>query len=169
MRLISESEYSTIYLFFDMVDITLTVDKEEVYEEVSRTTSYTGAKLEDTGDAGAYERIFTVDEDKIVLNRFWEECKSVACNSLKRFLSAEREFNGVFSMDLELSNSFDRILSDSMQQSLFSFFVTGITARWFVFTNKAEAPGYFTQADTYLEDVLRKVFSKMKPIRPHYD
>lgn len=30
-----------------MIDIILTVNKEKVYEEVAKTTSYTGAKMDD--------------------------------------------------------------------------------------------------------------------------
>lgn len=153
-----------------MVDITLTVDKEEVYEEVSRTTSYTGAKLEDTGDAGAYERIFTVDEDKIVLNRFWEECKNMVCNSLKKVLVSEEETEeGAYVLTLGLSSAFDESLTESMQRSLFSFFVMNITAKWYTFANKSEATGYATEAATYIEDIMRKAFYKKRPTRPTYD
>lgn len=153
-----------------MVDITLTVDKEEVYEEVSRTTSYTGAKLEDTGDAGAYERIFTVDEDKIVLNRFWEECKNMVCNSFKKVLVSEEETEeGAYVLTLGLSSAFDESLTESMQRSLFSFFVMNITAKWYTFANKSEATVYATEAATYIEDIMRKAFYKKRPTRPTYD
>jgi hypothetical protein len=50
-----------------MIDIILTVNKEKVYEEVAKTTSYTGAKMD---DELAYDRIFTTDEDKSMLERF---------------------------------------------------------------------------------------------------
>ena len=50
-----------------MTDIALTVNKESVYEEVAQTTSYTGAKM---NDELAYNRIFTTDEDKSMLERF---------------------------------------------------------------------------------------------------
>ena len=38
----------------------LSVKKEDVYNEVAKTTSYTGAKMDD--DA-AYDRIFTTEDD----------------------------------------------------------------------------------------------------------
>lgn len=72
-----------------MTDIALTVNKESVYEEVAQTTSYTGAKMK---DELAYNRIFTTDEDKSMLERFWNESKNTACNSLKKyFLTKSRE------------------------------------------------------------------------------
>jgi len=149
-----------------MIDITLTISKDKVYEEVSRTTSYTGAKMD---DEHAYDRIFTTDEDKSMLERFWNECRNTVCNSMKKVLTSESETDGVFSLALELSNSFDEALTESMQRSLFSFFVMNITAKWYTFTNKEEATGYATEAATYLEDIMRKAYFKKRPVRPIYD
>lgn len=138
-----------------MTDIVLTVNKESVYEEVAQTTSYTGAKMD---DELAYNRIFTTDEDKSMLERFWSESKNTVCNSLKKTLLNEVEEAGVYQLSLGVSSSFDKALTESMQRSLFSFFVMNITAKWYTFTNKEEATGYATEAATYMEDIMRKVF-----------
>lgn len=149
-----------------MIDIALTVNKEKVYAEVAQTTSYTGAKMD---DELAYDRIFTTDEDKSMLERFWSESKNTVCNSLKKTLQGEVEADGEYILSLGLSNSFDEALTESMERSLFSFFVMNITAKWYTFTNKEEAAGYATEAATYMEDIMRKAFFKKKPIRPTYE
>ena len=128
-----------------MIEVTLTIDKESVYEEVAQTTSYTGAKMD---DEDAYERIFTTDDDKSMLERFWNESKNTIANSLKRILLNEQETDGTYSLQLGLSSSFDEALTDSMRRSLFSFFVMNITAKWYTFTNKQEATGYASEAAT---------------------
>ena len=148
------------------MEINLKVSKEAVYEEVSQTTSYTGAKMD---DEHAYERIFTTDEDKTMLERFWSECKNTLCNSLKKVLVGEDETDGEWVLTLGVSTAFDENLTASMERSLFSFFVMNITAKWYTFTNKAEATGYATEAATYIEDIMRKAFFKKKPTRPTYD
>ena len=130
-----------------MADIVLTVNKEKVYEEVAQTTSYTGAKMD---DEHAYERIFTTDEDKSMLERFWNESKNTVCNSLKKILLSEIEASGEYQLSLGVSSSFDEALTESMNRSLFSFFVMSITAKWYTFTNKEEATGYATEAAIYL-------------------
>ena len=127
------------------------VGKNEVYQEVAKTTSYTGAKMDN--DEDAYDRIFTTDEDRTMLERFWNESKNMIAGSLKKLLSSEREEN----------------LKESMQRSLFSFFVMNITSKWYIFTNKNEAEGYATSAATDMEDVMRKAYYKKKPVRPTYD
>lgn len=149
-----------------MIEVTLTIDKESVYEEVAQTTSYTGAKMD---DEDAYERIFTTDDDKSMLERFWSESKNTIANSLKRILLNEQEADGTYSLLLGLSSSFDEALTDSMQRSLFSFFVMNITAKWYTFTNKQEATGYASEAATYIDDIMRKAFFKKKPTRPTYN
>ncbi len=149
-----------------MIDITFTIDKKSVYEEVAQTTSYTGAKMD---DENAYDRIFTTDEDQSMLERFWSESKNTVCNTTKKLLTSESETDGVFTLALQLSASFDEALTESMQRSLFSFFVMNITAKWYTFTNKQEATGYATEAATYLEDIMRKAYFKKKPIRPTYN
>ncbi len=149
-----------------MIEISLTIVKEEVYEEVAKTTSYTGAKME---DEHAYDRIFTTDEDKSMLERFWSEAKNTVAGSLKKVLSSEEERDGSYILTLNLSSSFDEALAESMERSLFSFFVMSITAKWYTFTNKGEAAGYATDAAAYLDDISRKAFYKKKPIRPIYN
>lgn len=145
---------------------TLRVNKDMVYEEVAQTTSYTGAKMD---DVTAYERIFTTDEDKAMLERFWNESKNAIAGSLKKFLESETEMDGTYMLTLELSASFDDSLLESMERSLFSFFVMNITAKWYTFTNKNEATDYATGAATNLEDIMRKAFFKKKPRRPTYN
>lgn len=149
-----------------MKEVILSVNKEAVYEEVAKTTEYTGAKMD---DEHAYEVISTTDEDKAMLERFWNECKNMICNSLKKVLVSETEVEGTYSVQLGLSTAFDESLTESMQRSLFSFFVMNITAKWYTFANKSEATGYATEAATYIEDIQRKAFFKKKPTRPTYD
>lgn len=148
------------------MDITLSINKEDVYNEVAKTTEYTGAKMD---DERAYETISTTEEDKTMLERFWNECKNMVCNSLKRVLASEDEDNGVYELKLKLSAAFDESLTESMQRSLFSFFVMNITAKWYTFANKGEATGYAAEAATYIEDIMRKALYKKHPTRPTYD
>lgn len=149
------------------MEITLKVSKEAVYEEVAKTTEYTGAKMD---DEHAYEVISTTDEDKTMLERFWSECKNMVCNSMKKVLVSESEAeDGEYSLVLRLSTAFDENLTESMQRSLFSFFVMNITAKWYTFANKSEATGYATEAATYIEDIMRKAFYKKRPERPTYN
>ena len=66
------------------MNITLLVTKINVYDEVSKTSSYTGAKMDDNGSG--YMRIFTIDEDRVVLERFWNEACNKVVDLVKPFI-----------------------------------------------------------------------------------
>ena len=145
---------------------TLSVNKGNVYEEVAKTTSYTGAKMD---DQSAYDRIFTTEEDKAMLERFWDESKNSIAGSLKKFLTDEQETDGSYTLTLGLSASFDESLLESMGRSLFSYFVMNITAKWYTLANKQEAADYAAAAASNVDDIMRKAFFKKKPKRPTYN
>lgn len=149
------------------MEITLTVNQQDVLKEVAQTTSYTGAKMDD--DANAYERISTVDEDQSELLRFWDESRAEVAQTFIRMISSERMDDGVYHLTLNVSTSFDDALLPSMQLGLFSFFVQSIAAKWYVFTNKKEASGFANVGKGILDEVREKAFFKKKPTRPTYD
>ncbi len=145
-----------------MTQIELTVGKSAVYNEVAKTTSYTGAKM--VGDDDAYLRIFTTDEDQEMLERFWNEAASGAIEQFKPFIG--QCSNGEsFTVGLNLSSSFDTNLKDSIQSSLFSYMVAMIVAKWYKFTNKGESESYGNDAVGAMDDVMKKIYYRKKPVR----
>lgn len=150
------------------MEITLSINKEDVMREVAVTTAYTGAKME--GDAKAVDRIPTVDEDESHLERFWEECRADICQELIGLVAYEGiRSRPQYELRLEVSRSFDEALLPSMRLSLFSYFVQGIVAKWYVYSNKPEAGAYADKAATLLDDIHRKAVYKKRPTRPTYD
>lgn len=148
------------------MEITLTVNKAEVFDEVARTANYTGAKMND--DANAYERISTVDEDKDELQRFWNECRADVARTFLRILASEGMDGDDYNLVLNVSVSFDQALLPGMQLGLFSYFVQSIAAKWYVFTNKKEAGEFANIGRGILDEVREKAFFKKKPTRPTY-
>ena len=154
-----------------MIEVTLTVSKQRVYDEVAKTTSYTGSKMQ--GDDTAYDRIFTTDADRSMLERFWTEASNAATEKLKKFIievSDNSEGNAIdlsrdYVVKLELSSSYDDNLTESVQASLFSFFVSAIVSKWYKFTNKGETESYAADAMGMMEDVMGKIFYRKKPRR----
>lgn len=165
------------------MEITLKINKSDVMQEVAVATSYTGVKME--GDEKAAERIPTIDEDEKHLERFWEECRADLCQELIGLVTyegmgtiavaplAQSTADSLpkphYELRLEVSKSFDDALLPSMKLSLFSYFVMGIVAKWYVYTNKKEAGEYADKAATLLDDIHRKAVFKKKPKRPTYD
>lgn len=168
------------------MEITLSINKEDVMREVAVTTAYTGGKMIDS-DENAPHRISTVDEDENHLERFWEESRADLCQELIGLVTFDGMVSIPISLDgtatspqpsrvekqyqlrLDVSKSFDNALLPSMNVSLKSFFVHNIVAKWYVYTNKGEAGDYADKAGTLLDDIHRKALYKKKPTRPTYD
>lgn len=158
-------------MIYKMKEIVLKVNKANVYEEVAELSAYVGAKK--TGDEGAFTRISVTDSDRQLLERFWAESSSVATDRLKRFVVASSEdgvSHGVelgenYEVTLMLSNLFDEAVKQSIEGSLFSFFVDNIVAKWYMVTNREDAEAYAVEANNALEDAVRKVFHKKRPMR----
>lgn len=148
------------------MEVTFDINKDAVYTEVAQTSSYTGAKMDQ--DENAYDRIFTTDEDRTMLDRFWNESCVTFAEVMKRYLRQESQTSEGHRFEMDFSRSFDPALLPSMRQELFSFFVMNITAKWYIFTNKQEAQGYSEAADALLEGVHRKACYKRRPVRPTY-
>ncbi len=154
-----------------MSNTTLTVNKANVYTEVAKTTSYSGVKK--AADGSLYEQIFTTDEDRLLLERFWNEAANAATELFKPFLvsvTSTAQSHGInlsanYTVVLALSNAYNSSLNDSVQSSLFSYFVNFIVSRWYKFANKDEAEEFGTQAVAMLDDVKSKIFYKKKPTR----
>lgn len=149
-----------------MIEISLKVDKARVYNEVAQTTGYTGAKMTGEENEDAYDRILTTDEDASQLERFWVETCNTATEKFKPFLlSVSGRDEDSYEVELELSSAFDVNLRDSIESSLFSFFVTSIVSKWFKIANKGESDSAVADAVGMMEDVLRKIYYRKKPKR----
>ena len=154
-----------------MSNTTFTINKANVYTEVAKTTSYSGVKK--AVDGSLYEQIFTTDEDRLLLERFWNEAANAATELFKPFLvsvSSTAQSHGInlsnnYVVAVALSPSYDSSLTDSVQSSLFSYFVNFIVSRWYKFANKDEAEDFGAQAVAMLEDVKSKIYHKKKPSR----
>lgn len=177
-----------------METITITVFKDDVYEEVAKATDYTGSKLID-GDESARDRILAADADLDTLSRFWVETV-MACNEnfkemlvsgqtkeapiLETVVPVIKPIDEPTTLDkqpnyltkpayvavIEVSKSFDKTLSESVQSTIRSYFIASIIGQWFKFANKGEAADYFTQAADMLVGAERMLYSRRKPPRP---
>jgi hypothetical protein len=155
-----------------MKNVTLIVNKAYVYDEVAKTTSYAGAKMM-AEDSTAYDRIFTTDEDRLLLERFWNETCNMVTNRLKPFIisiDSQPISHGIdlsrdYKVELGLSSSYDDVLTEAINTSLFNFFVAMIVSKWFIVANKAEAESYAVGSAGIMEDVMRKIYYKKKPQR----
>ena len=152
------------------MDVVLNIKKAYVYDEVAKLTGYVGAKtIEDTGKA--YDRVFTTDDDRLMLERFWREAVGAITDEIKRFITNVStqanaqtvDISEVWTANLEMPSNFDNNLIDSINDSLFSYAVNSIVSKWFAITNKEEADMYSGMAVNCGNEA--KLYYRKKPKR----
>lgn len=154
--------------------ITIHISQTDVYAEVAKATDYTGSKLLDT-DENARDRILAADDDLTALSRFWDESVIAINENFKELLitgdtkllhSESENPEVIYEAELEVSKSFDKTLTTSVQSTLRSFFIVSIIGQWFKFANKGEANDYFAQAAEMMDSAERLLYSRRKPTIP---
>lgn len=143
-----------------MNTVVLTVIKDTVYQEVSKTTAYTGAKMKD--EPQACDRIPVIDADKVQLDRFWEEACHTATQLFMPFL-VTTEQNGDYVATLQMSGSYDVNLNDSVQGALGSMFVNHLIRKWFEVTNRGDLELYQQLEIDALRKLRSMIYFRKKP------
>ena len=141
----------------------------DVYDEVAKATDYTGSRLVDA-DAHTRDRILMGDAEQSDLRRFWEEAVLGVNENFKEMLlsgaTVSVEQGDAYEAVLEVSKSFDKLLTSSIQSVIRSYFISVIIGQWFKLANKAEAADYFAQGTEALEAAERMLYSRKKPKLP---
>lgn len=152
-----------------MIQTTISIDKFAVYDEVAKTTAYTGAKQ--TGsDETSYDRLLTTDEDRQMLERFWVEACDAATTRMKRFVAAvstleigDGATTATYSLTLELPSRWPIVLGSAVKAELQNFLTALITAKWLTVAGSDRADIYASLADTKLQNATRLLYHRGKP------
>lgn len=143
-----------------MITVVLTVSKDTVYQEVAKTTAYTGAKMKD--EPQAYDRIPVIDADKVQLDRFWREACHTATQLFMPFLVTTDQ-NVDYVATLQMSSSYDVNLNDSVQGALGSMFVNHLIRKWFEVTNRGDLELYQQLEIDALRKLRSMIYYRKKP------
>lgn len=148
-----------------MADLTISIKKSDVYEEVAKTTAYIGAKNKLEDGKSAFDQVFVTDADLAMIERFYNESVDILMNLLKRFVAELNSENGNINWKLSMSDRFDSNLRTSITRSATSFLVNSIIGKWCEITAPDKVKEYADNAAALLLDIKDKAFFKKKPTR----
>lgn len=148
-----------------MADFTLTIKKNDIYEEVAKTTAYIGKKATVEDGKSAFDQIFVTEADLAMIERFFNESLDALRNVLKRFISGGSGVDGTINWELEMLSRFDGNLLSSINSSANSFLVNSIIGKWCEIVANDKAKEYADNAAALLLDIKDKAFFKKKPTR----
>lgn len=147
-----------------METIIIKISRIDVFNDVAKTASYTGAKM--VGDDDAYERISITNQNMELFNSYWNVAVSLLCDNLKEMIQTITHTPEELTISLNVSNSFDISLVSSINASIKAFFVEIILGKWFEITNKQEFQARYNSGVEMLTDALRKLYYRKAPTRP---
>lgn len=147
-----------------MGTIIIKISRIDVFNDVAKTASYTGAKM--VGDDDAYERISITDQNLELFNSYWNVAVSLLCDNLKEMIQTITHTPEGLTISLNVSDSFDISLVSSINASIKAFFVEIILGKWFEITNKQEFQARYNSGVEMLTDALRKLYYRKAPTRP---
>lgn len=154
----------------------ITINADDVFNEVAMTTAYVGGKAT-TKEENVYDKVFVTDEDRDLINRFWNEACNATTQQLKDVIESilteicykDKDDNDikkvVYKIALHVSKDFDLNMRNDIETSLFSFFVDYIVSKWFRFCNREECEVYATNATGAMEDAVKKVYHRKRPVK----
>lgn len=148
-----------------MADFTLTIKKNDIYEEVAKTTAYIGKMATIEDGKSAFDQIFVTEADLAMIERFFNESLDALRNVLKRFISGGSGVDGTINWELEMPSRFDGNLLSSINSSANSFLVNSIIGKWFEIAANDKVKEYADNAAALLLDIKDKAFYKKKPTR----
>jgi hypothetical protein len=153
--------------------IKLTVRKLDVYNEVAKTTAYAGAKQLDD-DEHAYDRVFTTDEDRLMLERYFGEASREIVSNLPTSYIVEVcdyntgtgiDLNADYKLTLEIPEAFPDALAASVEATMSFFFTTYIVSQWLALQKDETASVYAEKAQIFLGNISTLLHRRSRPVR----
>lgn len=152
------------------MDITLNIKKASVYDDVAKLTGYIGAKNNES--ELTYDKVFTTDDDRILLERFWRDACNASTDEFKNFIKSVTESTSqtidnteIYTVVMDMPSSFDSNLTNSIQNSLHSYFVNSIASKWFALIDKNESDYYNKESAVNGVDIRAKIYHRKRPSR----
>lgn len=147
-----------------MADITIQIDKQEVYEEVSKVTAYIGGKNVDANGKTLYDQVFVTDADKEMIDSFFSSATNNVATALEHTLK-DMETNDIgFILTLRMPGNFRKTMEKPLTESIIEYIENSILAAWCDITKKDEE-SYATNASALLQQINAMQYLRQRPKR----
>ena len=147
-----------------MADITIQIDKQEVYEEVSKVTAYIGGKNVDANGKTLYDQVFVTDADKEMIDSFFSSATSNVATALEHTLKDMEKNDIGFILTLRMPGNFRTTMGKPLTESIIEYIENSIVAEWCDITKKDEE-SYATNASALLQQINAMQYLRQRPKR----
>lgn len=139
------------------MELTVTIGRASVMQEVYKITGYTGMKNADM------DGLSSTDDDSAVLASYYREATSSLSDEVSRvgYLSEEDETASkyLFSLPANWNTNMERSLTIAMTQ----YVVNYICAKWFNLMKKDETAHYSRVCEQMAASVMKYLYERKRP------
>ena len=149
-----------------MTNLSISITKSSIYEEVAKITAYIGGKNLDANGKSMYDQVFVTDADREMLEGFWDDAINDVSVALESVLATETSVSGeeeVFG--LRVSSLFKGSLVKTLETTAFSYVVNKIVAEWCLVVSKDKAEDYLSKANALLVKIDAILYMRKRPTR----
>ncbi len=152
-----------------MQNISVNIQKDEIFRAVERQAAYVGAKV--PGDDGsAFDRISIIAEDETLLEQFWIQAVSFVQLKAAKWLilyghdtQTDSNNGNSLSVTFRVPDNFPSHLPEGIKDALKSCLTNFILSLWFADTNKEDASAYMNQAISQAEQIHISMYERVRP------
>lgn len=149
-----------------MRDIRISINRDEVYEEVAKTTAYIGGKNLDANGKSLYDQVFVTDADREMLEGYWNAAIDDVSVALDSVLAFENSYSGKEeTFGLRVSNLFKESLVKTLETTAISYVVNKVVAEWCLVVSKDKAEDYLSKANALLVKMDAILYMRKRPTR----
>lgn len=151
----------------NMNKATIKIDKDSIFEQIAKKTSYIGSKMK---DEDAYDNIFTTDEDKEFFEEHFElahaECVEMLFPyAMKEITDSEETQNDGYSIVITVSKEMSQTTVSLVERQINEYIVSRLIAEWMMVCN-IDSHSYWLERYTSIrKQINRTLLSRMKPLR----
>lgn len=144
-----------------MRPIEIFINKADVYDEVVKTTAYTGAKQ--AIDDKSFDKVFMSDAEFEMLDRYWKEICAEISLKLSEWIESIETESAVIT--LNVADGFNDALTESLTQAITSYFVTSLLSKWYSIAIPALAEGMIAESILHIKRVTELVNQRKRPVK----
>ena len=146
---------------------TIKIDKDSIFEQIAKKTSYIGSKMK---DEDAYDNIFTTDEDKEFFEEHFElahaECVEMLFPyAMKEITDSEEVQDDGYSIVITVPKEMSQTTVSLVERQINEYIVSRLIAEWMMVCN-IDSHSYWLERYTSIrKQINRTLLSRMKPLR----
>ena len=151
----------------NMNKATIRIDKDSIFEQIAKKTSYIGSKMK---DEDAYDNIFTTDEDQEFFEEHFElahaECVEMLFPyAMKEITDSEEVKDDGYSIVITVPKEMSQTTVSLVERQINEYIVSRLIAEWMMVCN-IDSHSYWLERYTSIrKQINRTLLSRMKPLR----